>query len=186
MEFFAQIGCADAADEHYLSTLLAYHSQDLHTDCLGLLANSTWRSADPETPRTRLHEATIPAPMPAHIRPDVLLAMRRPNMRCQGNLAIYSAARTFGTFLDAYAPGLVEFDARALHFECPLFGEGFGTDVAPGLLQLMTSPAGRHALQILPASQAQPSTGRQEVRRLADPAAERSAHAAASQEHKHT
>ncbi len=170
------------ADEHYLSTLLAYHSQDLHTDCLGLLANSSWASAARKPLQPELHAASVPSAVPHELTAGLLLDMRRPHMHCQGNLAIYSAARTFGTFLDAYAPGPVEYDARVLHFECPLFGEGFGADLAPELLQLMTSPAGRTALQILPAAHARPALTSEMAGLGADPAAVRTARAQALKE----
>ena len=64
--------------------------------------------------------------------------------------AAESAARTFGTFLDAYAPGPVQYDTRALHFECPLFGDGFGAETAPQLQQAILSPRGSKVLRILP------------------------------------
>ena len=140
-----------AADEHYISTLLSYHSQDIHTDCLGLVANDTWSTSP------RANQQTHPRPVPdQHWQPqistNILLQMRRPSMHCMHNVAIESAARTFGTFLDAYAPGHVQYDARALHFECPLFGDGFRAETVPQLQQVVFSPTGREILQILPRS----------------------------------
>ncbi|KAK9867038.1 hypothetical protein WJX84_009178 [Apatococcus fuscideae] len=140
------------SDEHYISTLLAYHSQDPHTDCLGLVANSSWGLSHPAGLPVHPDTAADPlTPQPSsQITVDLLVNMRRPRMHCMSEVAIQSAARTFGTFLDAYAPGRVQFDARALHFECPLFGESFDAATAPQLLKVMTSPDGIDTLQIFP------------------------------------
>lgn len=81
---------------------------------------------------------------------ELLLSMRRPHMHCMYDVAAQSAARTFGTLLDAYAPGSVQYDTRALHFECPLFGDGFGAETVPQLQQVILSPNGSKVLQILP------------------------------------
>ncbi|KAK9833682.1 hypothetical protein WJX74_002664 [Apatococcus lobatus] len=140
------------SDEHYISTLLSYHSQDIHTDCLGLVANDTWSTSPPANQQNR---PAFDQPLQPQITMELLLNMRRPSMHCMYDVAIVSAARTFGTFLDAFAPGPVQYDARALHLECPLFGDGFRAETVPQLQQAVFCPRGRDVLQILPCSMAE-------------------------------